>query len=256
MKRSSVVESKKEQVVNGEILALRLTQGQEEGRPNRRLIDFVLHDANGNPQPLEMIEVDDMFISGVIMPLEESLDKEKEVPVRCEGFGRIEAWDISGYEDGSPVIWLSTEVADYECIKPAGGYKKFFDHFFQKALACIEVYKKLSKFSGGNPELTLDELLAGVVRAMRGNKCFSGSASVKNFLVSRGEFIYHQITGLDQTSKKNDKMFSDLPTPVALRNESRNHGSVLLAKAVNSGGNVVIDPKSVDGGAIVNQVRS
>ncbi|KAJ6364911.1 hypothetical protein OIU76_029816 [Salix suchowensis] len=252
--KSSVVESKKEQVVNEEILALRLTQGQEEGRPNRRLIDFVVHDANGNPQPLEMIEVDDMFISGVIMPLEESFDKEKEVPVRCEGFGRIEAWDISGYEDGSPVIWLSTEVADYECIKPAGGYKKFFDHFFQKALACIEVYKKLSRFSGGNPELTLDELLAGVVRAMGGNKCFSGSASVKNFLVSQGEFIYHQITGLDQTCKKNDKMLSDLPALVALRDQSRNHGSVLLAKAVNSGGNVVIDPKSVDG-AIVNQAN-
>jgi DNA (cytosine-5)-methyltransferase 1 len=250
--KSSVVESKKEQVVDEEILALRLTQGQEEGRPNRRLIDFVVHDANGNPQPLEMIEVDDMFISGVIMPLEKSLDKEKEVPVRCEGFGRIEAWNISGYEDGSPVIWLTTEVADYDCIKPSGGYKKFFDRFFQKALACIEVYKKLSRFSGGNPEFTLDELLAGVVRAMSGNKCFSGAASVKNFVVSQGEFIYQQITGLDQTSKKNDKIFSDLPALVALRDESRNHGSVLLAKAANPGGNLVIDPKSVDG-AIVNQ---
>ncbi|KAG5247593.1 DNA (cytosine-5)-methyltransferase [Salix suchowensis] len=177
--KSSVVESKKEQVVNEEILALRLTQGQEEGRPNRRLIDFVVHDANGNPQPLEMIEVDDMFISGVIMPLEESFDKEKEVPVR---------------------------FACWRCASNGG------------------------------------------------NKCFSGSASVKNFLVSQGEFIYHQITGLDQTCKKNDKMLSDLPALVALRDESRNHGSVLLAKAVNSGGNVVIDPKSVDG-AIVNQAN-
>ncbi|KAL3597183.1 hypothetical protein D5086_008820 [Populus alba] len=57
--KSSVVESKKEQVVNEEILALRLTQGQEEGRPNRRLIDFVVHDANGNPQPWRLIEVDE-----------------------------------------------------------------------------------------------------------------------------------------------------------------------------------------------------
>jgi DNA (cytosine-5)-methyltransferase 1 len=87
---------------------------------------------------------------------------------------------------------------------------------------------------------------------MSGNKCFSGAASVKNFLVSQGEFIYQQITGLDQTSKKNDKFFSDLPALVALRDESRNHGSVLLAKAANPGGNLVIDPKSVDG-AIVNQ---
>ena len=42
--KSYVVESKKEQVVDEEILAVRLTQGQEEGRPNRRLIDFVVHD--------------------------------------------------------------------------------------------------------------------------------------------------------------------------------------------------------------------
>ncbi|KAI9215739.1 hypothetical protein POPTR_T046100v4 [Populus trichocarpa] len=250
--KSYVVESKKEQVVDEEILAVRLTQGQEEGRPNRRLIDFVVHDANGNPQPLEMVEVDDMFISGIIMPHEESIDKEKEVHVRCDGFGRIEAWDISGYEDGSPVIWLSTEVADYDCIKPAGGYKKFFDHFFQKALACVEVYKKLSRFSGGNPEFTLDELLAGVVRAMSGNKCFSGAVSIKNFLISQGEFIYHQIIGLDETSTKNDKKFADLPVLVALRDESRNHGNVLIAKAANSGGNLVIGPESVDG-AVVNQ---
>ncbi|CAK7339725.1 unnamed protein product [Dovyalis caffra] len=109
---------------------------QEEGRPNRRLIDFVLHDANGNPQPLEMIEVDDIFISGK------------------HGVG---------YEDGSLVIWLTTEVADSDWIKPAGGYKKFFNHFFQKALACIEVHKKLSRFCGGNPEFSLDELLARLI---------------------------------------------------------------------------------------------
>ncbi|CAK7328222.1 unnamed protein product [Dovyalis caffra] len=160
--KSSVVESKKEQLANEEILALCLTQGQEDGRPNRRLIDFVAHDANGTPQALEMIEVDNMFISGIILPLEESLDKEKEMSVRCEGFGRIETWDISGYEDGSPFIWLSTEIADYDCIKPASGYKKFFDHFFQKALVCIEVYKKLSRLSGGTLISPLMSCLRGL----------------------------------------------------------------------------------------------
>ena len=104
-----------------------------------------------------MLEFDDMFISGLILPLEESSDKEKENVIRCEGFGRLESWDISCYEDGSPVIWLSTNIANYHCLKPTSSYKKFYDHFFEKVHACVEVYKRLSRSTGGNPDFTLDE---------------------------------------------------------------------------------------------------
>ena len=104
-----------------------------------------------------MLEFDDMFISGLILPLEESSNKEMERVIRCEGFGRLESWEISGYEDGSPVIWLSTNIADYHCLKPTSSYKKFYDHFFEKAHACVEVYKRLSRSSGGNPDSTRDE---------------------------------------------------------------------------------------------------
>ncbi|KAJ8765298.1 hypothetical protein K2173_011995 [Erythroxylum novogranatense] len=240
---SSVVESKKDHLVDEELLAVRLTDGKEEGRANRRLTDFILHDSDGNPQPLEMIEVSDMFISGVILPLQENRDKENEKRVRCEGFGRIEGWDISGYEDGSPVVWLSTDIADYDCLKPASSYKKFYDHFFEKAHACIEVYKKLSKSFGGNPNLTLDELLAGVVRSMSGTKCFSTAASIKDFVISQGEFVYNQLRGLDETSKKNDQNFEDLPVLIALRDESQKHGSLMLTKAAHCGGSLTIGPK-------------
>ena len=90
-----------------------------------------------------MLEFDDMFISSLILPLEESSEKEKEKVIKCEGFERLESWDISGYEDGSPVIWLSTNITDYHCLRPASSYKEFSDHFFEKALACVEVYKRL-----------------------------------------------------------------------------------------------------------------
>ena len=116
-----------------------------------------MDDENGVLQPLEMLEFADMFIFGLILPLEESSDKEKEKEIRCEGFRRLESWDISGYEDGSPVIWLSTNIADYHCLRPASSYKKFYDHFFEEAHACVEVYKRLSRSSGGNPDSTLDE---------------------------------------------------------------------------------------------------
>ena len=76
--KSCLVETKKDMLVDEEFLVVRLTSGKDDGCPNRRLADFVLHDETGVLQLLEMLEFDDMFISGLILPLEESLDKEKE----------------------------------------------------------------------------------------------------------------------------------------------------------------------------------
>ncbi|XP_059647244.1 DNA (cytosine-5)-methyltransferase 1 [Cornus florida] len=255
-KKSSVIETKKDQLIDEEAVAVGMTAGQDDGRPCRRLTDFIFHDSSGLPQPFEMLEVDDVFISGLILPLDENADKEKQNGFRCEGFGRIEEWAISGYEDGSPVIWVSTDIADYDCVKPSGSYKKFYDHFFAKAYACIEVYKKLSKSSGGNPDLNLDELLAGVVRAMSGNKCFSGGMSIKDFVISQGEFIYNQLIGLDETSKKNDQQFVELPVLSALRDESTKRVDFAQAKTASSGGSLTIGPKIGDGAKKMNQSGS
>ncbi|KAJ1403963.1 hypothetical protein SESBI_26883 [Sesbania bispinosa] len=152
-----------------------------------------------------------------------SADKKNEKCVRCESFGRIESWNISGYEDGSPVIWLSTNIADYECLKPATSYKRHYDLFFEKARACVEVHNKLVKSCGGDPDISLDELLAGMARSMSGSKCFSGIASIKDFVISQGVFIHKQLVGLDMTSKKNDRKFADIPVLAALRDESQKH---------------------------------
>ncbi|KAL5560163.1 hypothetical protein UlMin_036374, partial [Ulmus minor] len=246
-KKSSLVETKKDQIVDDEDLALGLTSGVDASRPNRRLTDFVVHDENGVSQPLEMLEVNDMFISGVILPLDEKSDKDKERSVRCEGFGRIEAWDISGYEDGFPVIWLSTCLADYHCLKPAATYKKFYDIFFEKARACIVVYRQLSKSFGGNFNCSLDELLAGVVRTMNATKCFSGGASIKDFIISQGEFIYNQLIGLEESSEKNDQIFAGLPVLESLREESRKHQSFMQPNVPLSGGSLKIDSETGKG---------
>ncbi|KAI3448394.1 hypothetical protein Pfo_005059, partial [Paulownia fortunei] len=220
-KKDSVLETKKDGVVEEEVVALRLTAGQEDGRPCRRLTDFTFHNSDGVSQPFEMLEVDDIFISGLILPLEESAGKEKGKGIRCEGFGRVEEWAISGYEDGSPVIWVSTEIADYDCIKPSGSYKKFYDHFYAKASACVEVYKMLSKSSGGN--LSLDELLAGVVRAMSAMKCFSGGLSIRDFV-----------------------LFVELPILTALRDESSKLVDLDQAQPGSLPGNLRIGPTCGD----------
>ncbi|WJX71695.1 DNA (cytosine-5)-methyltransferase 1 [Trifolium repens] len=230
--KSSLIETKQNQTVEEEFLAVRMTAGQDDGRPNRRLTDFILHDETGAAQPLEMLEINDLFITGLILPLEGSADKKKEHGVRCEGFGRIESWNISGYEDGSPVIWISTEIADYDCQKAATSYKKHYDHFFEKARACLEVYKKLAKSSGGDPNISLDELLAGMARSMSNSKYFSGTASLKEFIISQGEFIYKQLIGLEL--KANDKGFEDIPALIALRDESKKQANFAIAQVMPS----------------------
>ncbi|KAG9139176.1 hypothetical protein Leryth_021882 [Lithospermum erythrorhizon] len=179
--KDSVIEKKEDQTVEEEAVAVRLTAGLEVGKPSRNLTEFVLHNSDGIPQSFEMLEVDDIFISGLILPLEAQPDKKKLRGIKCESFGRVESWAISGYEDGVPVIWLSTDIADYNCIKPSGSYKKLYDHFFAKATTCVEVYKKLSKSSGGNPDTSLDELLGGACNAMEW-KCFPRDGhSVRDF---------------------------------------------------------------------------
>ncbi|KAL4556199.1 hypothetical protein LXL04_038842 [Taraxacum kok-saghyz] len=225
--KSSTIENKKVKIVEEEIAALSIVPGPDDPRPNRRLTDFILHDENGNPQPVEMLEVNDLYISGQILPLEKTSEKEKEkeIGVRCEGFGRIEDWSISGYEDGSPVIWVSTELADYDCVKPSGTYRKLFGLFQEKANACIQVYKRLSKSSGGNPDLSLDELLASLVRSMSGSKNFPHGASIRDLIVSWGSFIFDQLVSLDEVPENADRAFVDLPVLCALRDESKKHES-------------------------------
>ncbi|EOA12790.1 hypothetical protein CARUB_v10025739mg [Capsella rubella] len=221
--KSATIELKKQQTVDEEIVAIMLTAkegGDAEPRPTRRLNDFVLFDSEGDLQPVEMLEISDIFVSGAILPSDVCSDKEKEKGVRCPSFGRVENWSISGYEDGSPVIWISTELADYDCCKPAARYKKVYDYFYQKACASVAVYKKLSKSSGGDPDICLDELLAAVARSMSGSKYFSSGGAIQDFVISQGEFIYNQLAGLDETAKKHETSYAEIPVLVALRDES------------------------------------
>ncbi|KAF5803309.1 putative DNA (cytosine-5-)-methyltransferase [Helianthus annuus] len=247
--KDATIENKKVQVVEEEIAALSLIPGPDDPRPNRRLTDFIFHDADGKPQPVEMLEVDDIFISGIVLPLEKTSEKEKETGVQCDGFGRIENWSISGYEDGSPVIWVSTDLADYDCVKPATSYKKLFDLFYEKARACVEVYKRLSKSAGGNPDMSLDELLASLVRSMSGSKNFPHGASIRDLIISWGAFIYEQLVGLDDAPNSIDKPFAELPALDALKDESKKIEEFAGAK-IPSGGSMNAPLKIGDGGKV------
>ncbi|KAJ0964117.1 hypothetical protein J5N97_029239 [Dioscorea zingiberensis] len=240
--KSSIVETRRERIVEDEKIAVALTQiGPEEDTPCRKLLDFILHDAEGNAQPFEMSEIDDLFITALVMPIDDNLEKEKEKGVKCESFGRIESWAISGYDEGFPVVWISTEIADYECVKPASSYKRFYDHFCEKARICVEVYQKLASSARGNPDLRLEELLAGVVRSMSGSKSFYSGLTGRDFVISLGDFIYNQLIGLDETSKKNDVNFATMPALIALRDECRSRTDFSKLPPKVSGTNLKIN---------------
>ena len=74
--------------------------------------------------------------------------------------------------------------------------------------------------------MTLDELLARVVRSISTTKTFS-LENVREFIVSQGEFIYNQLIGLDDTSKENEQTFRDLPMLTALRDENKKQGNLV-----------------------------
>ncbi|KAG0492403.1 hypothetical protein HPP92_005801 [Vanilla planifolia] len=98
--KTSVIEVKESRTEEEEKDAVEITKlGAENLPPCRKLVDFVFHDADGKSQPFEVCEIDDIYITALIMPMDDSLEKEKERGVRCEGFGRIESWSISGYDE-------------------------------------------------------------------------------------------------------------------------------------------------------------
>eukprot|EP01018_Ginkgo_biloba_P018917 Gb_24436 [translate_table: standard] len=220
--KDCIVETKKEKTVEEENVAIVITANSKDGPeipPQRRILDFILHDENGKSQPVEMLDVLDLYITALILPKTGILDKDKGV--HCEGFGRVESWSIAGYEEGVPSVWLLTEAAEYMCIKPAGSYKKFFDMFYQKAVLCVEIYRSLSKPDGGDPELGFDEMVARVIRSINGKKGNSGWFYGRDYVISQGEFVVNQLVGLDKSSSGTDQVFTGLPALVAMENECR-----------------------------------
>ncbi|KAJ3674716.1 hypothetical protein LUZ60_005332 [Juncus effusus] len=177
------------------IVLTRLSES-EAFPPCRKLLEFSFHDSEGAPQLFEMSEMSDIFITSLILPLDDNLEKSKGV--KCISFGRVESWSISGYEEGFPIIWISTEIADYECVKPSISYKPYYNSFYSKAWICVEIYKKLAKSAGGNPELGFDELLAGVIRSLNNSSAFPNGNVTKELIISHGEFIYKQLVGLEE----------------------------------------------------------
>uniref|UniRef100_A0ACD5X5C0 Uncharacterized protein n=1 Tax=Avena sativa TaxID=4498 RepID=A0ACD5X5C0_AVESA len=213
--------------------AVMLTKtGPEDKKPCRKLIDFVLRDGSGDSQPFEMSRSSRITVKALVMPLDDGMEKDREKGIYCLIIGPVKDWAISGYKEGTAAIWISTELADYKCVKPEKIYRSHFETFSQKARVCVEVHRKLARSMGGNPSLALEELIAAVLRSINSNRSFKGTVS-KDSVIANGEFIHDQLSALDHTANNNDEVMSTLPVLVALRNECKSRISKLAAVPSN-----------------------
>lgn len=104
MRNGFVINTKKNAIVENKIAAIGLTFGLKDCD-------------NGKPHPVKMLEIDNLFISGIILSLKECSEKGKEKALRNESFGQIEFYAISRYEESILVIWIFVNIADYDCVK-------------------------------------------------------------------------------------------------------------------------------------------
>ncbi|MQL91974.1 hypothetical protein Taro_024602 [Colocasia esculenta] len=213
------IEPKTCHVEEKESVAVQLTRsGPEIYHPRRRLVEFIFQDVDRKHQQIEVSEITPLYITALIMPVDTDL-MDKEKGVMCECFGPIMSWSISGYGEGTAVVQVSTEVADYQCVKPKASYKRMYNLFYGKACICVDVYQKLSRSQGGKPDLSLDELLAKVARSMSGNKSVINGSMTIDFVLSHGDFIYCQLRKLEKSLTEDDVNFATLPVLVALKDE-------------------------------------
>ena len=90
-----------------------------------------------------MSQSDGISITAVVVILDDDMKKAREKGIQCERFGRIKDWAISGYKEGTAIILLSTELADYECVKPTRLVKTLYVLMYCDQQYQDKVIKKL-----------------------------------------------------------------------------------------------------------------
>ncbi|CAI7784522.1 unnamed protein product [Closterium sp. NIES-53] len=195
----------------------------EKKAPVRQLLDFVFHDADGALMPLDSFDAlaargEGLFATGVILP--ETAALRHMEGYRCEAFGPIDGWYIDGYEKANTAarIMITTDAATYVCCRPAAKQKKDFTPLQDKANLCVEVFRALSKPDGGDPTISLPEVVARVSRAL-GRPC-------RDDLVAAHAFVVQQLCGLDEDADEDDQLFSGLPALESLKEEGAKHAAV------------------------------
>eukprot|EP00897_Mesotaenium_endlicherianum_P010338 jgi/Mesen1/9332/ME000061S08775 len=250
-----------------DVAVVSTAKGMDLEKPQRRLLDFVVHDEDGKPCSIEALHEESLYFTAVVLPGDGPAERSKvtllphckcDVPEfatdtgwYCETVGPLTSWDISGYEPGSSPakLWIDTELASYHCVRAASSYKKVFGLMQEKADMCVEVFRALSKPDGGNPDLTLSELVARVSRAFSKGGRLQGKR-IRDVLLMHGAFVSEQLRELDNSAEEKDQIFNGLPSLSALELESASHSAGLSqSKGLTTSGAIIIKEPSAAAGS-------
>lgn len=207
--------------------------------PQRRLLDFQFQTQEGKAQSLDALGREPLFISALVVPFTGPLDKKHGV--RCEGFGAISSWKLGGLGGSFGAgVWVFTQTGAYLCAKPAGSYKRLFTPFEEMGELCAELYRGLAKAEGGDPEASLDELLAKVARETSGK---TGRRLTRDAFLKHGVALFEQLVKLDKKDTKGkgtELLWEAMPALVSLKEQAERREADAGMPSVNVNGGIVI----------------
>jgi DNA (cytosine-5)-methyltransferase 1 len=200
----------------------------------RRLGDFAVFTLNedGNVDDNAALELEPvetlpyatkpLFVSGIVYPSTGPMNKttgrrvDKLGPLAPEYLVQCVSNSNSNAHQGASIL-ISTDSATYALERPSASYKKFFANLSGQANILYEVKCALDPRLGGNPLLTLDEVVARIARNGKAVKSFSSS---REALLVNGKFILSHLE-----YKENAKILSAADAKHLLRGKSVDSGA-------------------------------
>eukprot|EP00963_Diacronema_lutheri_P012368 scaffold1724_cov341-Pavlova_lutheri.AAC.44 len=130
----------------------------------RRLSQLVVHDKQGQPQPIQSLDYanQELYFTAAIYPSKGGWNKDKGRKVAC--VGPIKCYKIGGMDVEDVEVRLCTALGEYICSKPATAYKVMHKDLLEQATLYHAVVRALSPRYGGNVSASFDELVSSLVR--------------------------------------------------------------------------------------------
>lgn len=225
----------------------------------RRLGDFALVDASGEPQPIETMHLSKapLFLTGVVYPRDGETNKDTGVRIAAADtddnnkkqkntstmIGPVTkcSLQLTAVDGNSASVCFHTDSATYTCLRrPATAFKKLFSHFLESVDITNEVYQALCPACGGSPAASLEEVVAKLARA----KTVKSYASPRDGLMLCGKFVLSQLITLDNRGSQDNVRYSDSSFAEALFKEVTQYRYVSAAERATTGINIQTDAEA------------
>ena len=180
----------------------------------RRIHDFAVVDSKGDGEPLESLaflqqQKKKVFLCGVVYPSstrETSIQKEQGRRVE-KPFGPVVGYAV---DLKSNSIAVQTAKASYTVMRPAQGYKKWFDHLAGQVSIASDVYAAIAS-SDDVQNVHMDNIIAHLARS---KVCTKEYASSREGLLVNGAFVLEQLRATDDGLVASCPFYAELKSEV------------------------------------------